>query len=151
MRGDRFPDDFVEIGRRIDRCRCGNVPGPPVVLDRVAAVRPERGPRASRKLANALDRAPLFGNPVVEHRGDERTGIDSQFGPDGGDKSLEFRGEDHAAVPRQEVEGLNPERITGEYDLARLAVEKRECVHAAETRQSLRAPASPRFKYDLGV
>src|SRR5262245_1217867 len=98
MRGDRFLDDVIEVGRRIDRSGCGYVPWPPVVLDAVAAVRPEPGPGASRKLAHALDGAPLFRKPVIEHRGDQGTGIDPQFGSDRGDKSLELRGEDHAAV-----------------------------------------------------
>jgi hypothetical protein len=151
VRGDRFLDHGAQVGAWPGRRLGRDIGHPPVRLVPATAVRPELGPRARRQLLHAVDRAALLGQPVVEHRRDQRAGLGAELGSDRGDQRLQFGREDHAALAAEEVQRLDAERVAGQVHAAAVLVQHREREHAAEPLQRVRAPAPPGLEHHLGV
>ena len=151
MGGDRLLDHRAQISGRAGRGFGSHVRHPPVLLHGAAAVRGEPGPRPGGELVHPVDRAPLLGQPVVEHRGHQGPRLDPQLGADRGRERLELGGEHHSLAALPVVQRLDAERVPGQDQLAGPLVEQREREHAAEPGQRVRAPGPPGLQHDLGV
>ena len=159
--GDRHVGDQVRRDRLLDhRAQVSGLPGGglgrdvgdlPVRLHVGRAVRPEAGPGPGGQLAHLVDGTALLGQPVIEHRGDQRARLDPQLGADGRDQRLELGGEHHAVAARQVVQRLDAERVPGQDQVAGALVDDGEREHAAEPAQRIRSPAPPRLEHHLGV
>ena len=133
VRGDRVLDDRAR-GRRAARPRPRSRPRRRASTSvPAAAVRPELGPRSRRQLVDALDRAALLGQPVVEHRRDQRAGSICELRSERGDERLQLGREDHARRRGgRKYSGLMPSGSRARYRLPLSLVEDREREHAAE-------------------
>ncbi len=140
-----------KVSGRPGGCLRRHIGDPPVLLDRHGAVGTAPGPRAAWKLANAVDRAPLLGQPVVEHRCHQRAWFDPQLRTGRGHQCLQLRGEDQAVATRQVVQRLDAERVPGQDEFTGPRIGQGEGEHAAELAERVRSPAPPRLKHDLGV
>jgi len=148
----RLLDDGPEVGRRgTVGGGGGHVGQPPVVVELRGPVGPDLQPGAGRQLVDVLDDATLVGDPVVEHRRHQGPGLHLQLGPDGAHQRLQLRGEHHPVAPAADEEGLDPELVTGQEEMARALVEDGEGEHAPEPVEGGRPPPSPRLEHDLGV
>ena len=151
VRPDRLLDHGLQVRWGLPGTRRRRVAHMPVLPDLKLAARPDPGPGSGRQLAHALDGAALLGDPVIEHRGDERARLDPQFRAEGRDDRLELGGEDDAVTALDVEEGLDAQRVAGEHQFAGRRVGDGEREHAAELVEGGRPPVPPAFKHDLGV